>query len=192
MNVTVYCASSRRCHQDYLEAAEQLGEALARDGINVVYGGGGVGLMGRLADGALRAGGKVIGILPHFMNELEWGHTRLSEMRVVADMHERKRAMLDAADAIVALPGGCGTLEELFEAITWKRLGLYLGPIVLVNTRGFFAPCLELLARCVGERFMDERHLSMWRVVEEPKGVIEAIRDAPQWTSDNRNFAVLR
>ncbi len=192
MNVTVYCASSRRCDHAYLDAAEQLGETLARGGISVVYGGGGVGLMGRLADGALQAGGKVIGILPRFMNELEWGHRRLSEMRVVADMHARKRAMLDAADAVVALPGGCGTLEELFEAITWKRLGLYLGPIVLVNTRGFFAPCLKLLESCIEERFMDERHLGMWSVVSEPHEVIEAIRKAPAWTPESRGFAVMR
>lgn len=190
--VTVYCASSRRCDEAYLEAAESLGRELARNGITVVYGGGAVGLMGRLADGALREGGRVIGILPRFMRDLEWGHARLSEMRVVADMHERKRAMLHEADAVVALPGGCGTLEELFEAITWKRLGLYLGPIVLVNTRRFFLPCVELLERCVGERFMDERHLAMWSVVDEPEAVIEAIESAPEWRADNRNFAVLK
>ena len=188
--VAVYCASSRQCNPIYLSAAERLGQELARHEITVVYGGGGGGLMGALADAALREGGRVIGILPRFMNNLEWGHRKITELVLVSDMHERKRAMLDLADAVVALPGGCGTLEELFEAITWKRLGLYLGPIVIVNTHSFFDPCVRLLEQCVGERFMDTRHRSMWAVVSEPNEVIETIRAAPPWTAANRSFAV--
>src|SRR5579875_118821 len=124
------------------------------------------------------------------MEELEWGHQKLTELVLVNDMHERKRAMLERADAVVALPGGCGTLEELFEAITWKRLGLYLGPIVLVNVQGFFDPCIELLERCVEKKFMDARHLSMWKVVENPYQVIEAVCNASPWAKDCRRFAV--
>ncbi|MGH9359711.1 MAG: TIGR00730 family Rossman fold protein [Terriglobia bacterium] len=188
--VTVYCASSRQCDSVYLDAAERLGRELALHEITVIYGGGGGGLMGRLADSALREGGRVVGILPRFMEELEWGHRKITELVIVDDMHQRKRAMLDRADAVVALPGGCGTLEELFEAIAWKRLGLYLGPIVIVNTRSFYDPCLDLLNRCVGEHFMDHRHRSMWDVVSEPHEVIAAIRAAQRWDAANRNFAV--
>ncbi len=147
--------------------------------------------MGHLADGALANGGKVIGVLPRFMYDLEWGHKRLTELRIVDDLHERKRLMMDQADAVVALPGGSGTLEELFEAITWKRLGLYVGPIVLLNTRSFFDPCIAVLDRCVGERFMDLRHKSMWTIVRAPQDVIEAIRTAPRWRAQYRSFATL-
>jgi uncharacterized protein (TIGR00730 family) len=159
--------------------------------MTVIYGGGGAGLMGRLADAALAEGGRVTGILPMFMDELEWGHGKLTELVLVSDMHERKRLMLDRADAVVALPGGCGTLEELFEAVAWKRLGLYLGPIALVNVRGFFDPCITLLERCVEEHFMDPRHRSMWTVVNEAEDVVQALQEAPEWHARNRSFAVL-
>lgn len=188
--VAVYCASSRRCAPVYHDAAQRLGTELARQGITIIYGGGGGGLMGSLADGSLAEGGRVIGVLPRFMDDLEWGHRRITEMMLVEDMHQRKRAMLERADAVVALPGGCGTLEELFEAMAWKRLGLYLGPIVIVNTGAFFDPCIELLDRCVSEGFMDHRHRSMWTVVNEPHEVIDAIRASPSWDAASRNFAV--
>src|SRR5215468_4102410 len=157
--VCVYCASSRSAHPDYRAAARRLGEVLARDGIGIVYGGGAVGSMGALADGALAAGGRVVGILPRFMAELEWGHKGLSDLKLVEDMRTRKHAMLTASQAAVALPGGSGTLEELLEAVTLKRLGLYVGPIVMVNTRGFFDPLVDVLTRAVEEHFMDKRHL---------------------------------
>jgi len=146
--------------------------------------------MGRLATAALANGGAVTGILPRFMDELEWGHRGLTELRICADMHERKRLMLELSDAVVALPGGCGTLEELFEAITWKRLGLYLKPIVIVNVNSFFDPCIELLSRCIADRFMDGRHAEMWSVVSEPEAVFEALVSAPGWSLETRSFAV--
>jgi uncharacterized protein (TIGR00730 family) len=148
--------------------------------------------MGRLAAAALEAGGKVIGVLPRFMDDLEWGHGALSELRIVEDMHERKRVMLELSGAAIALPGGCGTLEELFEAITWKRLGLYFGPVVLVNVGGFFDPCIELLNRCVTERFMDDKHRAMWSVAGDPENVMETLRSAVEWSRDARDFAVPR
>jgi uncharacterized protein (TIGR00730 family) len=189
--VCVYCASSRQCASAYHEAAHELGREMALNGVTIVYGGGLVGSMGALANGALAHGGRVIGILPQFMHELEWGHTSLTELRVVNDIHERKRQMIAEVDAVIALPGGCGTLEELFEAITWKRLGLFTGSIVLVNTMDFFRPCIELLERCIENRFMDPRHAQMWSVVEEPGQVLEAIHNAPPWHAENRNFAGL-
>lgn len=187
--VCVYCASSRTAHPDYRKAAFRLGEALAERSITVIYGGGGKGSMGALADGALGKGGRVIGILPRFMADLEWGHPGLSELKLVEDMRTRKHLMLTGAHAAVALPGGCGTLEELLEAITLKRLGLFLGPIVLVNTRGYFQPLLELLSRAVDERFMDDRHPLMWQVVAQPDEVPDALERAPVWSAESRGFA---
>ena len=126
--------------------------------------------MGALADAALAAGGQLIGILPKFMNDLEWGHKSLTELRLVDDMHHRKRMMIEESDAIVALPGGSGTFEELLEAITWKRLGLVVSPIVIVNVRGFYDPLRDLLDGAIAERFMDERHRQMWAFVDSAGG----------------------
>ena len=187
----VYCASSGQCGAIYLDAAERLGRHLARHQVTLVYGGGGAGVMGRLAEGALAAGGTVIGIIPRFMVELEWGHPHLTEMRIVDDMRERKHHMLEGADAVVALPGGCGTLEELFEAMTLKRLGQFLNPIVLVNTSGFYDRVVAALDHCIAERFMDTRHRNIWTVVNEPEEVMAAVQTAPRWRAENRDFAVL-
>jgi uncharacterized protein (TIGR00730 family) len=147
--------------------------------------------MGALADGALSKGGRVVGILPKFMADLEWGHPGLTELELVEDMRVRKHMMLTRSQAAIALPGGCGTLEELLEAITLKRLGLYLNPILLINTRGFFDPLIELLARAIEERFMDERHARMWEVVAQPEAVPEALTRATKWDADSRSFAAL-
>ena len=141
--VCVYCASSSLADPRYAEAAGRLGRQLARAGVTVVYGGGGIGSMKALADEALAAGGRVIGVLPRFMYEVEWGHPGLTKLILVADLHERKRLMVDGVDAIVALPGGSGTYEELLEAITWTRLGLYVRPIVIVNQGGFYARAVQ-------------------------------------------------
>jgi uncharacterized protein (TIGR00730 family) len=189
--VCVYCASSQTSHPEYREAAFRLGVVLAGQELDVVYGGGARGSMGALADGALSKGGLVIGILPKFMADLEWGHPGLTELELVEDMRVRKHMMLARSQAAIALPGGCGTLEELLEAITLKRLGLYLNPIVLINTRGFFDPLLELLARAIEERFMDERHARMWEVVAQPEEVPDALSRAPMWDAHARSFAAL-
>jgi uncharacterized protein (TIGR00730 family) len=190
-SVCVYCASSRRADPEYRAAAHRLGEVLARAGVGIVYGGGAVGSMGALADGALAAGGRVIGILPRFMAELEWGHKGLTDLQLVEDLRTRKHRMLTLSGAAIALPGGSGTLEELLEAITLKRLGLYLNPIVLINTRGFFTPLLTLLANAVEERFMDKRHLMMWQVVATPEEVPAALASAPAWSAHARSFAAV-
>jgi uncharacterized protein (TIGR00730 family) len=189
--VCVYCASSNTAHPEYREAAHQLGVVLAAAGLGIVYGGGARGSMGALADGALSKGGRVIGILPKFMAELEWGHPGITELELVEDMRIRKHMMLARSHAAIALPGGCGTLEELLEAITLKRLGLYLNPIVLVNTRGFFDPLLQLLANAIRENFMDHRHAQMWEVVARPDQVPEALSKAATWNAEARAFAAL-
>ena len=190
-SVCVYCASSRTAHPEYRETAFRLGAILAGEGLGVVYGGGARGSMGALADGALSKGGRVIGILPKFMAELEWGHTGLTELELVEDMRIRKHTMLARSQAAIALPGGCGTLEELLEAITLKRLGLYVNPIVLVNTRKFFDPLLELLTRAIEESFMDQRHAQMWEVVAQPEQVPEALKRASAWSAEARAFAAV-
>ena len=187
--VCVYCASSRQSDVAFRDAAHRVGAHLARAGLTIVYGGGAVGSMGALADGALSAGGRVIGVLPRFMSDLEWGHAGIA-LQVVADMHERKRTMLDLSQAVVALPGGCGTWEELLEAMAWKRLGLWNGPIVVLNQDGFYDPLVQLLDRAIVERFMDPRHGSMWSVAASPEEVVPAVRNAPSWAEEARSFAV--
>lgn len=191
-SVCVYCASSRACDEEYHDAARRLGGILAAAGCTVVYGGGRSGSMGALADGALAAGGRIVGVIPRFMVDLEWGHDDLTELHVVEDMRTRKHEMLTRASAVVALAGGTGTLEELFEAITLKRLGLFLGPIVIVNTRGYYDALLAQLGAAVAERFMDARHESMWTVVARPEDVLPAISSAAAWGADSRDFAVVR
>ena len=188
-SVCVYCASSASCPPAYHDAAFRLGTVLADAGFTVVYGGGTLGSMGALANGVLTRGGRVVGVMPRFMVELEWAHDRLSELHLVDDIRTRKHEMLSRSQAVIALPGGSGTLEELMEVISLKRLAIYLGPIVLVNTRGFFEPLLAQLARAVEERFMDRRHLAMWQVVAEPEEVPAALAHAPPWSADARGFA---
>jgi hypothetical protein len=191
LKVCVFCASSGKCDTAYHEAAWRLGRHLARAQVTLVYGGGGGGVMASLAEGALEVGGTVIGVIPRFMVELEWGHKRLTETRIVEDMRERKRQMIEGAGAVVGLPGGCGTLEELFETMTLKRVGQFLNPIILVNTRGFYDRVVAALDHCITEHFMDPRHRGIWTMVSEPEDVLGAIQSAPPWSAENRNFAVL-
>ena len=192
MRICVYCASSEHCPRIYHDATADLGRTLAEAGCTIVYGGGAVGLMGSLANAALAAGGEVIGIIPRFMIEVEWQHPGLANLEVVEDMRERKHRLLTGSDAVIALPGGSGTLEELFEAMTLKRLGLYFNPIVLLDTNGFYAPLQRFLEQTVEQRFMNPQHLKMWTLVERVDQVLEAIRDAPAWGEDARNYAAVR
>jgi uncharacterized protein (TIGR00730 family) len=191
-SVCVYCASSQACAALFHDVARRLGTLLAGAGCAVVYGGGRTGSMGALAAGALAAGGHVVGVIPKFMVELEWGNNDLSELHVVEDMRTRKHEMLTRATAVVALAGGTGTLEELFEAMTLKRLGLFPGPIVLVNTVGYYDPLIAQLRAAIAGRFMDARHDSLWTVVAEPEDVLPAIAASPQWDAASRSFAVVR
>ena len=191
-SVCIYCASSFACDPHFHDVARRLGRLLAGAGWSVVYGGGRSGSMGALAEGALAAGGRVIGVIPRFMVDLEWGNNDVSELHVVEDMRARKHEMLTRSNAVIALPGGTGTFEELFEAMTLKRLGIFLGPIVLVNTRGYYDPLLAQMAAAIDGRFMDERHASLWMVVADPEGALAALEAAPEWTAASRDFAVVR
>ena len=179
--VCVYCASSTKVADKYFQAADQLGDVLADNGATLIYGGGAVGLMGRIADRVLARGGHVVGVIPDFMKAVEWEHKGVSQLEVVMDMHQRKKRFLEGTDAIVALAGGCGTLEELLEAITWKRLGLVTAPIIIVNTDGFYDPLLAMLDRCVEENFMRPEHRDIWQVIAHPNELMDAIQSAPEW-----------
>jgi uncharacterized protein (TIGR00730 family) len=189
--VCVYCASSGSCDPEHHALARRTGELLAADGRPVVYGGSRVGSMGAVADGALSRGGRVIGVLPKFLRDMELSHDGLTELQVVEDMRTRKHLMLSQSEAVVALPGGCGTFEELLEAITLKRLGIFLGPIVIVNTRDFYAPLLALFDAAIRERFMDERHRGIWQVVATPDEILPALASAPPWSAEMRRYAAI-
>jgi uncharacterized protein (TIGR00730 family) len=190
--ICVYCASSQQIDPAYHDAARELGATLAKQKFTIVYGGGALGSMGALAEGAISQGGKIIGIIPRFMVDLEWGHRNLTELQLVEDMRTRKHEMLSRSQGVVTLPGGTGTLEELFEAMSLKRLGLYSHPIILVNTRNYFAPLLEVLRRAIAERFMAEQHADLWQTVDTPEEVPAALAAAPPWSPDARRFAVQR
>jgi len=180
--VTVYAASSQALDQAYVDAAGQLGKILGTAGLEIVYGGGGAGLMGAMANGALSAGARVTGVIPEFLKQVERGHQGLHRLEVVTDMRERKARMLANSDAVIALPGGCGTFEELFEAVTLKRLGQFLGPIILVNTQGYYNLLLEFLQYSVKNHFMNTAHLGLWQVVERPEEVVQALSHAGRWS----------
>jgi uncharacterized protein (TIGR00730 family) len=157
--------------------------------IEVVYGGGAVGLMGKLADTIIEHGGKIKGIMPKFMNEVEWAHKQVADFEFTDTMHERKAKFLEGIDGLVTLPGGSGTLEELLEAITLKRLGQFTKPIIILNTNGFYNPLREMLEKCVSEQFMHEKHLQMWSFIDQPEDVIESIINAEIWDENSINFA---
>ncbi|MGY6553618.1 MAG: LOG family protein [Wenzhouxiangella sp.] len=181
--ITVYAASSQALAPDYVNAARRLGRTLGEAGYTIIYGGGGHGLMGAMADAALAAGTEVHGVIPEFLTRVEAGHAGLTSLEIVDDMRTRKARMLEDSSAVIALPGGCGTFEELFEAITLKRLGQFLGPIVLINTQGYYNQLLEFLRHSVQERFMNRSHLHMWQSVAEPEEVLNALGNAPAWSS---------
>ena len=179
--VAVYAASSSQVSSEYIDAAAELGRTLAAEDIEIVYGAGKVGLMGALADAALDAGGKVTGVIPQFMVDNGWGREKLTNLIVTPDMHTRKEKIVSLADATIALPGGVGTLEELMEIITWKQLGLYADPIVILNTRGYFNPLKEMLERAVEEKFMREIHRNLGSIADTPRQAADLIRNTPQW-----------
>ena len=177
-NVTVFCASSTQAGVIYKQEARKLGVILAEHSIKCYYGGGRVGLMGELASSMLEHNGQIVGIIPQFMVDEGWDNDGVEEI-VVSDMQIRKQKLMHLPDAIVALPGGCGTLEELLEAITARQLGLIKAPIILVNVAGFFDPLIAMLERAVAEKFMRQEHLALWSVVSDADHVLAAIENAP-------------
>lgn len=187
--VCVYCASSSKVNSQYVETARKLGKILAENKLELVYGGGSVGLMGVLADSVLENGGRVTGVIPRFMVEVEWQHNGLTELVLTETMHERKEKMAELADAVVALPGGCGTMEELLEMITWKQLGIHTQPIVIVNVNGYYNHLLAQFQQAADELFMRPQHLDMWSVVTDADEVLNAINNEKTVHEDMRRFA---
>ncbi len=190
-SVCVYSASSTKIADCYFRAARELGELLGHHGIRLVNGAGNLGLMRACADACLEAGGQVTGVIPRFMVEQGWQHPGLTELIETEDMHTRKQTMARLSDGVIALPGGCGTLEELLEIITWKQLGLYLNPIVVLNTNGFYDPLLKMLNRAAEEHFMRPAHLDIWKVASTPTEAIDLLYSTPVWDKEIRKFAAI-
>ncbi|NYZ11897.1 TIGR00730 family Rossman fold protein [Azospirillum sp. RWY-5-1] len=179
-SVCVYCGASSRVSDRYKKAAHDLGTGLASRGVQLVYGGGRVGLMGIVADAAIAAGGRVVGIIPEHIQVLEVEHTALAELHVVDSMHTRKRMMVDRSDAFVVLPGGLGTLDETFEVLTWKQLRLHDKPIVIVDEGGYWAPLAGLVDHMIGEGFCQPGHRNLFRIVDRVEDVFDALAAEPE------------
>lgn len=178
-NVCVFCGSSNGNRPVYAESARRLGTLLAARGLGVVYGGAHCGLMGALADAALSAGGRVIGVIPEALQAKEIAHTGLTELRVVATMHERKALMAELADAFIALPGGFGTLDEFCEILTWAQLGIHRKPCGLLNLEGYYDPLLRLFDHAVGEGLLRRANRDMVIAETSIEALLERIHDAP-------------
>lgn len=178
-SVCVYCGSSARVDQIYKDAAVELGKVIAANKWDVVYGGGRVGLMGLVADSALGAGGKVVGIIPQHIQAREIEHTDLTELHIVDSMHIRKQMMVDRSDAFVILAGGLGTLDEFFELLTWKQLGLHDKPVVMVNIGGYWTKMVEAIKYIADQKFMRDEDLGMFQVVNTVAEVPNALNNAP-------------
>lgn len=178
-SVCVYCGSSARVDQVYKDAAVELGRTLAANKWDLVYGGGRVGLMGLVADSMLGAGSKVVGIIPQHIQAREIEHTDLTELHVVDSMHIRKQMMVDRGDAFVILAGGLGTLDEFFEILTWKQLGLHDKPVVMVNVNGYWTKMVEAIKHIAEEKFMRAEDLGMFQVVNTVAEVPAALSNAP-------------
>ncbi|HWX11458.1 MAG TPA: TIGR00730 family Rossman fold protein [Trinickia sp.] len=175
-SICVYCGSSLGAKPVYAEAARAFARALVEAGCTLVYGGGRVGLMGAMADEVLAAGGHAVGVIPELLVDKEVGHCGLSELHVVPDMHQRKKMMADLSDAFVALPGGAGTLEELFEVYTWAQLGYHAKPIGLLDIAGYYAPLVDMLAHTVREGFMQQRYLDVLQIDAQAPELLDKLR----------------
>ena len=178
-SLCVFCGSNRGLKSEYAEAVRSLGSLLAAREIGLVFGGGGVGLMGELADAALDAGGEVIGVLPKSLGLKEIAHPRVEDIRIVGSMHERKAMMVELSDGFIAAPGGFGTLDELFEILTWRQLGLHKKPCGLLNVDGYFASLLGFLDSSVSKCFVRPEHREMLMVAERPEDLIDQLDSGP-------------
>lgn len=189
LSFTIYCASSRKVDEKYFLAARALADELHKRNVHVIYGGGAVGLMGAIADRYIEKGGTITGVIPEFMVKIEWAHPKVKDMIIVHDMHERKRKLIENTDAVIALPGGTGTLEELAEVITLKRLGKFFKPVLLLNTDGFYNPLNEFFKKMAEEHFLSKEHLQMWKLFDRPEDFWQAYQDSPIWPEDAINSA---
>ena len=190
-SICIYCSSSTKIDDCYFRDAYELGKLMAAQGIAVVNGAGSMGLMQASTDGCLEAGGKAIGIIPSFMIKEGWCHQGMTQIVETPDMHIRQQKMAEMSDAAIILPGGCGTLAELMELITWKQLGLYLKPIVILNTNGYYDFLLQALEQAVEQNFMREQHTAIWCVAQTPEEALKLVLETPLWDTSIRRFAAI-
>jgi uncharacterized protein (TIGR00730 family) len=189
--VCVYCASSTSIDEKYINVAKELAAELVNNDYGVVYGGGEVGLMGALADKVLELGGSITGVIPRFMVEVEWAHKKVKNMVQVETMYERKTKLIEDVSAVIALPGSTGTLDELADVISLKKLGIFTKPIIIINSFGFYDPLLELFEKMIEERFMRPEHRNIWSSVRTADEVVNAIVTAPEWNENAIKIAAL-
>ncbi len=189
--ICVYCASSAKIDETYIHQAYELGRLMAERGITLVNGAGNAGLMCASADGCLEAGGRAVGIIPTFMIEEGWCHERMTEIIETENIHIRQEQMAAQSDAAIVLPGGCGTFAELMELITWKQLGIYLKPIILLNTNGYFNPLLKVLEQAMDQHFMRKEHAAIWQVADTPQQALDLAQRTPLWDTAVRRFAAV-
>lgn len=190
-SIAVFCGSSEGASPVYKESAILLGKELAARNITLIYGGATVGLMGAIADSVMQAGGRVIGVLPHFLKQREIEHTRLTELIMVDSMHERKLKMSELADGFIAMPGGPGTMEEYFEIFTWAQLGLHRKPCGLLNVNHYYDPLIALFSNMAREQFMQEKHHSIMLNATTPEGILQQFAEytpppVKQYLTDER------
>lgn len=190
-SIAVYCASSNQSQPVYYQEAYRLGQLAAQESIRVVYGDGGIGLMGELAKGVLSGGGEIVGVIPEFMVAEGWNNPNSTRSIQVKTMHERKAMIESLVDGMVALPGGIGTFEELLECLTWKQLGLHTKPVVILNTGGYYDGLLACLDRMVEDKLMRDIHRNMFTVVSRAEDVIPALRNAEPWDKSVRKDAAI-
>ncbi len=182
--VAIYCASSAKIDSAYLNHAKELGALLVQNNLGIKYGGGSIGSMGAIANEMLHLNGRVVGVIPQFMVDVEWAHPQVKEMIVCTTMAQRKEILLADVDAIVVMAGGVGTFDEMFDALSLKKLGKFHKPIIILNTKNYFTPILEILEQSIHQQFMHQDHRNMWQVANTPSEVIHLIQTTPHWESN--------
>jgi len=187
--VCVFAASSPATREIYIQDAQEMAGILLKHDIRMKYGAGSVGIMGTMADVIIKGNGRITGYIPQFMFDMGWAHPDLQEMVRQKTLAERKAGMLDGTDAVICMPGGVGTVEELLEVITLKQLGQYLKPIIILNTNHFFDPLLELLQQMIDQEFMRPLHGTIWQVADKPSDVIDLIESEPDWDKSAIKYA---
>lgn len=187
--VAIFCASSHQIDDLYIQHAKKLATLLVENKYHILYGGGGKGLMGTIANEVLRSKGNITGIIPHFMVELEWQHPFVDDMVLVESMAERKKLLTTDIEGVIVLPGGIGTFEEALEVLSMKKLGAFFAPIIFLNTKNYYDPLLELLQKASDEKFMRKVHQELWDVANMPEDVIMYLNQNRSWPKNSIEFA---
>lgn len=190
--ICVYCASSNKTPEKYLDHGRAFARIMAENQIDLIFGGSRSGLMGVMADEIMKHGGRAIGIMPRFMQEVEWHHEELTGMITTETMAERKEAMIHEVDATVTFPGGCGTMEEFMETLSLKRLGLFPKPMIVLNSFGYYNPLVDMLDAMLRNHFLSPKHHEMWTMVDTPDEILPAIAANAGWDAEARSFALVQ